>query len=216
MADESSSKQLITEDEDLRSVFLAMMRNHFAGWPVIGARGAPVFVRRADGVNNALYLMPTVWKTSGLQCLGIIVDADDSFTARWERIARFARNQFSVVPDAPPPGGLILADGSGKQFGAWIMPDNSSAGMLETFCHPLVLPAHDILWRYAKLVADEAKAKGAGYIHAHKEKAYIHTFLAWTDPPGQPIGRAMTAGCLDCKAHGAMAFVQWCKRLFRL
>ena len=163
MADASSPKQLIMEDEDLRSAFLAFMRRHTPGWPITGAADAPVFVRRADGAENALTQVGTVWKTEGLRCLGVVVDADDKFPSRWARIKRFSKANFPAVPDNIPSDGLILKNTDGKRFGAWIMPDNKSPGMLETFCHPLIPDAQRTLWSYASEVVKEARIRGAGF-----------------------------------------------------
>lgn len=214
MADASSSKQLIMEDEDLRSAFLALMRRHIPGWPATGAVDAPVYVRRAEGAENALKQIGTVWKTDRLTCLGVVVDADDQFPLRWARIREFSKANFSSVPEEPLASGLILSDNDGKRFGAWIMPDNKSSGMLETFCRPLVPTVHDSLWQYASEAASEARNKGARYIEPHVQKAHLHTFLAWHNPPGQSIGRALSSGCLDCCADGAAAFVQWARTLY--
>jgi hypothetical protein len=216
MADASSPMQLITEDEDLRQAFISLMRRHVQDWPAVGVATAPVYVRRADGADNALTQISTVWKTDKLRCLGVVVDADDKFPSRWARIKRFSKLHFLPVPDKLPPEGLILTTADGKKFGAWVMPDNKSPGMLETFCHPLIPDRHKPLWEYAANAAQQAKGQGAEYIDQHAEKAHIHTYLAWNNPPGQSIGRALASGCLDCCAHDAMAFVSWTKALYSL
>lgn len=48
----------------------------------------------------------------------------------------------------------------------------------------------------------------------HRSKAKIHTFLAWNDEPGLPMGSAITARVLDPSLGSAKIFVDWLERCF--
>jgi hypothetical protein len=97
------------------------------------------------------------------------------------------------------------------------MPDNVSRGMLETLLLFCAEGANDPLLKFATKCADESRAAhGAPWREMHRDKALIHTFLAWQDPPGNPFGTAITARMLDPTTERARAFVDWVVTLFGL
>lgn len=92
------------------------------------------------------------------------------------------------------------------------MPDNNADGMLEDFCRTLV---DESKMAFADECVDKAKQQGiATFIDNHRSKAVIHTFLAWQDEPGMPLGQAITARALDGSQATAQQFVGFLKRLF--
>jgi len=112
--------------------------------------------------------------------------------------------------------GLICANASGNRLGVWIMPDNHSRGMLETFLGFIVHNPQNALWTYATTTADGAHQQGASFRDVHRDKAHIHTWLAWQDPPGRTLGSALRDRCLDPNSPVCAGFVAWFKRLFEL
>ena len=210
-------KQLIVEDNDTRGMVSALMGYHVP-WGV-NANTWPCEIRPAGSADqvldpDALY---TAYMVSGLQALGIIVDADDKFGSRWAKIKQFCDNgRFSHVPRQMPKNGLILKGKGGKFFGAWIMPDNQSSGMVETFCKYLVPDKHAALWSHAEEVTRSSKIIGAPWIDAHREKAEIHSWLAWQNPPGERMGPAITKKMLDPHSSYAKPFVAWFKKLYMI
>jgi hypothetical protein len=96
------------------------------------------------------------------------------------------------------------------------MPDCGSAGMLETFLALLVPATDSAVWDHAVASFETAHSLGAPCLDAHHDKARIHTWLAWQDPPGASFGLALTKKTLDPNAPGAAAFVSWFKQLYRL
>lgn len=42
----------------------------------------------------------------------------------------------------------------------------------------------------------------------------IHTWLAWQDDPGTPLGQAITKRYLDAEGPHVAAFLSWLTRLF--
>lgn len=47
-----------------------------------------------------------------------------------------------------------------------------------------------------------------------RSKAVVHTYLAWQDEPGKPLGQSITAQALRPDQPLAERFVDWLKRLF--
>jgi hypothetical protein len=48
----------------------------------------------------------------------------------------------------------------------------------------------------------------------HKSKARIHTWLAWQEDPGTPMGLAITKSYLDTNQELCNLFVNWLNNLF--
>jgi hypothetical protein len=48
----------------------------------------------------------------------------------------------------------------------------------------------------------------------HLSKAIVHTYLAWQDEPGRPLGQAITTQALKPHTQTAQAFTTWLTRLF--
>jgi hypothetical protein len=210
--------QLVTEDTDLMGATIGLMKQFVDNWGTT-EREWPVKVRFAGSADQLLderYLL-TMMQASGLKALGIVFDADDRFDARWNWVRTFCAKAGGVSVAAKcPADGLVISDMKGIRFGAWIMPDNKSAGMLENFCHTLVPENMKPLWDFAKTCVDEGKKHGANYVSAHTDKAHIHTWLALQNPPGERIGNAITKRLLDSKTDAAKRYASWFKTLYKL
>jgi hypothetical protein len=210
------SKQLLVEGvDDLLSV-VGLMEHHVP-WPRDKNR-APVFIENAGSVDQILdaTYMSTKLKESGLEILGIMVDADDQPARRWASFCNVCKYAAPLLPAEIPKSGLIIDCPIGLRLGFWMMPDCSSDGMLETFLRHLIPAADEPLWAHAQHSSTHARALGASYRDAHIHKTQIHTWLAWQDPPGERLGMALTRRILDPHAHMAAAFVSWFKELYKL
>jgi hypothetical protein len=192
------------------------MRHH-TPWPQERAR-APVHINYVGSVSeilDAAYLS-TKLKESGLEILGIMIDADDQPVGRWDALSSLCKHAAPTLPKELPSDGLIIDCVTGLRLGVWMMPDCSSAGMLETFLRHLVPSPSEPLWVHATGSSDQARNFGAPYRDAHIDKAHIHTWLSWQDPPGERLGIALTKKILNPSAPTATPFVKWFKNLYRL
>ncbi len=94
------------------------------------------------------------------------------------------------------------------------MPDNTLPGMLENFVAHLI-PDEDPLVEKAEGCLREIEHDGLHrYKATHHSKAFIHTWLAWQETPGMPMGQAITIRALKHNQPLAKAFVSWLNRLF--
>lgn len=182
-------------------------------WP----RGdEPVFIREMDGFENFWRdrEIDTELKVAGREAIGLVFDADESEDRRWETVARHCRSFAPDLPDAPQPGGWITeATTAGPRFGIWMMPDNRSRGYLETFLEVLV--PDEPLWRYADEVVSEALVRGARFdAKRRRDKARIHSWLAWQQEPGKQLHEAVAHRTLQPTSSNAAPFVEWFRRLF--
>lgn len=176
----------------------------------------PVHIQPFDGIENLTSgLIEAELNVRGRQVLGLVVDADEHPLARWQKLRDRCLRFHPGFPEAPPMDGLVLDDAD-VRLGAWMMPDNQVRGMLETFLAVLRTPESEPLWQHADSACTQALGLGAPFSGAHRDKALLHTWLSWQDPPGRQLHDAVKLRILSGRSPLAMRFVGWFKRLFEL
>lgn len=207
-------KRLLVEGKTDLFVIPYLMEANGVDWP---NERRPVEIRALGGKDLDPAELSTELKGRELHQLGLILDADDDAEASWRRARGWFANLFPDMPKQPLPGGFISQpDEMGKQLGIWIMPDNQSRGMLETFLMFLIPDQQDPLVKYAVTARDRAKKLGAPFKKAHEDKAKIHTWLAWQDEPGPRLQDAVRHRVLDPTSPHSKPFVAWFRKLFEL
>lgn len=148
-----------------------------------------------------------------LEVIGVILDADaPNLAGKWQSVSTLLTGAGYVVPDAPNREGTILSLEGRPTVGIWLMPDNQVDGMLEDFCLRL---APNASVAYASQCVAEALHSGhSTFTPTHTAKATIHTYLAWQDEPGMPLGLAVTARALDPAQPIAAEFHDFLLRLY--
>ena len=209
-------KVLLVEGKEDQAAIASLMSAHIP-WGD-SPRKWPVYVKDCDGIEPILAegAISLELKAAGVEAVGVTIDANERFEGRWQRIRNECAGTFPDVPADLPPEGLICRNTAGLHFGVWIMPDNHSEGMLETFLGYLASGGDKRLWQYAREARSEARKHGAPYKDPHRDKADIRTWLAWQDPPGQSFGTALLRKCLDPRSPVAANYVAWFRRLFRV
>ncbi len=120
--------------------------------------------------------------------LGIIVDADNDLSARWQQLRGILeKSGYSSIPSKPKSGGTILEENGRPIVGIWLV-------------------AEDIL---QKVVEQDCRFRPT-----YRIKAKIHTWLAWQKEPGKPLGQAITATYFNANAPHAQELIDWIRRLF--
>lgn len=144
-----------------------------------------------------------------------MIDADSDINARWNQIRSIlSAKGYANVPAHPTPAGTIIEPPPASilpTVGVWLMPDNRSSGILENFLRFLV-PQGCRLFAHAETVL--AGLPETRFSQTAAPKALIHTWLAWQQDPGRPLGQAITARFLDDTVPEANAFLHWIQRLF--
>lgn len=165
-------------------------------------------------VDEVLSSFFTQLRAPGIERFGIVVDANGEAEARWDSIrATLAAEGYEEVPRLLDPDGMVVrATPHRPLFGAWIMPDNGSPGALEDFVARLV-PVDDPLWERAAEAVDAIPEALRRFPLARRSKAHMHTWLAWQEHPGSPMGQAITKGDLDGRAAHASSYIMWLRRL---
>ena len=209
-------RQLIVEGaDDLHSV-VGLMRAH-VDWPTPKDQ-APVFIEPVGGADEILRdgVLSTFLKSPPIKILGVMLDADENATGRFQRFRELCVGAFPDLPKKMPAGGLVADNGQGKRLGLWVMPDNVSEGYMEVFLSYLVPNQQEPVWKHAIASVSSAIELQCGCREAHVSKANLFTWLAWQDPPGRSPGLALTHKVLDPAAPSASAFVKWFVNLYQL
>lgn len=87
--------------------------------------------------------------------------------------------------------------------------------MIEDFMS-LLRPDDDVLWPIATDVVEKVIATKCHFRPSYKSKACIHTWLAWQEEPGKPLGQAITKGFVNSDAPIGHILITWFRRLFEL
>ena len=210
------SRVLLVEGKYDRFVIPELMEANGVNW---GTRKKTiVFLRDYEGYQNLVdpEVISTELQASGLSALGIMIDADDNPTGRWQSVRNASLKSIPDLPETLPEDGLIQTTPTGIRFGIWIMPDNKMRGMLETFLIYMIPTDSATLWQFAQAVTQEAKSQGAVFTDSHLDKANIYTWLAWQNPPGRQLHQAIMEHILHPNHPNAQKFVIWFKTLYGL
>ncbi len=144
--------------------------------------------------------------------IAIVLDADEKgFEQRKQSVeAILNRNDIITENIYYTNGAIIHSDNC--RIGVWIMPNNQDYGRIEDFIIGLIdTKAID----YAKATSIEAKAKKLGdFKDVHISKAIVHSYLAWQDEPGCPIGQSITKQVLKPNTETAQIFKNWLLNMF--
>lgn len=159
--------------------------------------------------------------TNTLEKLWVMTDADMDCNSIWQALrnimadnGNYAITRKSALPEC---GAVYQSINSpGIEVGIWIMPDNHSPGMTESFISaitqkndPLIGPASETV---DKLDGDRHLYPGV-FRHCHKPKAEILTWLAWQDEPGCSLAIAIEGKRLDLTSPLCNSFTKWLVRL---
>ncbi len=144
------SKKLLVEGNDDKHVVLALCKKY--------AIAETFDVVDCKGIENLFEQIPIWFKTSGIDTIGVIVDADIDLNTRWHTIKNLLKpHGFSSTTEGLPDTGLIIRNGM-QTFGVWIMPNNNTNGMLEDFIS-LLVPDSDKLLPIANTILKEIEEK---------------------------------------------------------
>lgn len=166
-----------------------------------------------DGIEQLFLSIPIHVKADN-STIGIVVDADSDISSRWDSLKSILSNLGYKVPNSPAINGTIISNNSLPSIGIWIMPDNDENGMLEDFVKELV-PANDKLMPIVESTLIDIETKSLNnYKLIHKSKAKIHTWLAWQESPGTPMGLAINKTYLETTSKKCTTFITWINKLY--
>lgn len=173
-------------------------------------------IKPYQGVDSLLEAIEVRTMESGVDALGIMLDADVDPQARWNAVTDRLKRAGYTTPTTPNKDGTIIDPPSDRlrpRVGIWLMPDNATTGILEDFLRFLV-ERTDPLLPLAQSALEGIPAECCRFSELSKPKALIHTWLAWQEEPGKPLGQAITARYFDAGQPLAQVFSRWLFRLY--
>ena len=199
------SKLLVEGNDDQHVVWAICEKYHIA---------ENFGIKDCTGIDKLLVEVPLRIKLRD-QKLGILIDADTNLQARWQSLRNILIPLGYIVPNEPEPtGSIVYSNINSTVVGIWIMPDNQVGGMLEDFAR-ILIPEEDIFISTAERIISEIEMGGAArFSNSHRSKALIHTWLAWQEAPGTPMGLALTKSYLNHNHRLCSLFVNWLNSLF--
>ncbi len=166
-----------------------------------------------EGIDKLVNQIPVRFKQSGIETIGLVIDADTDIHSRWQTLKDIFAKQDIILPRTIPIKGLILKNEYIK-IGVWIMPNNNQNGILEDFIKFLI-PTDDKLSPIITLhLANIEKCGLNSYKSIHQSKAFIHSWLAVQEAPGTPMGLSITKRYLSTDETTCLSFVDWLRSLF--
>ena len=176
-----------------------------------------IFIKITEGISSLLDNLSILLDDGDLEFLAIVVDADVNIHSRWDAVSNILVNSGSVkLPKTPSENGTVVAIeqvGRTLTVGVWLMPNNKLPGILEDFVQFLV-PNDNKLLVYAKHCVANISLEDICFPEERRSKAEIHTWLAWQEHPGKPLGLAIRSRFLDAEAPQGKIFVSWIRRVF--
>ncbi|NQT15577.1 MAG: hypothetical protein HQ582_22660 [Planctomycetes bacterium] len=229
-----TSVLLVEGDDDQHVMWNLFEKRQISGIYVLrpgdrpGSKGPGDVIRvgadeDSGGDTRLLESIPARLDTTGLERLAVVLDADYEETgkgpkSRWAAICgRLDAEGYENLPKLPEEKGTVceLPAVRGRKpirFGAWIMPNNGSDGMLEDFVANMIQENDDALSRVDPFL-DSIPETDWRFKEIHRAKARVHTWLAVSERPGRPMGQAIKADShLDANHPTVEPFLAWVRR----
>lgn len=170
-------------------------------------------IKAVDGIDSLLEQLPVWLKAAGISTIGIVIDADVNMKHRWDAVKGILKRKYPQFPEEAGRHGTVFQEG-GSKLGVWLMPDNQMSGMLETFIEFLI-PMDDDLRSVINAHLDDIERENRNrYRLIHRDKAFIHAWLAVQEDPGTPMGLSITKKYLTTDSEQCQHFMNWLSKLY--
>jgi hypothetical protein len=153
-------------------------------------------------------------KSDRSEPLGLIIDADGSFDNTVTELVKKLPKTENVKP-ADFNQGLIFSPPSEPRAGIWIWPDSSKTGILEDLFLELVSQEDPLLKEAHRVVDALPSIEPWRFKAQYRSKAVVHTWLAWQEKPGLPIGTSLNRSPMDLTHPTVSNFKSWLQRLYQ-
>ena len=182
-------------------------------WERRHEQGLPFRISPRGGVTGVIESIRDEARVLGRQALGILVDANNDLSARWQSISDRLASLDIQTPSTPHPNGLIIAaTGDMPRVGIWLMPDNQSLGELEDFVAQMI-PDSDPVWPLSQDYIGRIPEEHREFADNKASTAEVYAWLATREDPRQ-MGAAIGARDLDVDNELCTRFTDWLDRLF--
>lgn len=176
-----------------------------------------LFLQEAGGLPRLLRSLPIRLNDTDLQRVAIVLDSDEDVAARWQavkqQLAQIGQIDLPAYPEATGTVTTLYLEKHEIVVGLWLMPNNHDPGILEDFVQQLI-PQPNPLWDHARQAVADVPTRL--FSPRKQSKAEIHTWLAWQEEPGRPLGESAKTGVLTTTAVSAQSFIRWIRHTFSL
>ena len=155
--------------------------------------------------------IPAEVRVEGRTAVGILVDANDSLTSRWQAISDRLKAAGVEAPSRPDADGTIIEKDGKPRVGVWVMPNNQRPGELEDFIADMIPPS-DLVWPLSKAYIDAIPLSDRKFAEGKILRAKVHAWLATRERP-RPMGQSIGVGDLNVDADTCKRFVAWLRQL---
>ena len=211
------TQHLIVEGKDYHFIG-ALCSHHFPRPSGFSEKTEKQFLRGGGGYTETLNTFIDAFDNIELTNIGLIVDADfGALDARFSAIiaALSKRLNHDLSKYTLNTEGVTIVEKDLPTIGIWLMPDNTHNGYLEYFIEQLIEKEDDMLALAKSTVEEIMKQKYCRFTDLKKQKALIHSWLAWQETPGLPFGTALKAGYLNPQKDTLQPFLNWVGRSFQ-
>jgi hypothetical protein len=209
---EEFNAKLLVEGNDDQHVVWALCKKHEVpkNFDVVDCGG---YSKLSKKVKQLLK-----FNAEEISILGIIIDADADVQKRWIEIKSILINSgYQIDNELLSSDGLVVTAAELPRIGVWLMPNNDTKGAIEDFIEFLI-PTNDGLLPEANRILSEIENKNLNNYNKNsdnqRKKALIHTWLAWQESPGTPMGSAITKSYLTTQHDLCQQFITWLNSLF--
>lgn len=199
-----TSRVLLVEGQNDKHVVLHLRKRH--------QLMTDFDILERDGLDPLLETVGAELNVPGRQAIGILVDANDDLTARWQSVTDRLSKEDITTPSQPDPKGTVIDTIEKPRVGIWLMPDNRSSGELEKFVEQMI-PDSDPVWPLSQCYINEIPTENRRFPQTKTLRAKIYAWLAAREDPRQ-MGSAI--GSHDLNVDGVLCqnFLSWLKALF--
>jgi hypothetical protein len=174
-------------------------------------------IRDCKGRDKVLDKLEALFADSNApRAIGILVDAEDNPEAFWASAReKLKEYEYDVPLPRPREAAFFSTPRPLPPVTVWIMPDNHRPGALEDLVREMM--PREACQYVEKTVAQAQQDGVTTFKDPHWSKAIVHTYLAWQDEPGKPMGISITNANLQpeqCPA--AQLLAKWLDTLFSL
>lgn len=170
-------------------------------------------IKKAGSVDKAIKQFSLEIKNRGYP-IGLVVDANGNMSERKKQIISSLTKYHQVLEMDFKDKGLIVMPDLDPRFGIWLWPDCSSPGILEDLYLQIVQEEDQLLEEAHRVVDGIAAIEPFRFKPQYKSKAIVHTWLAWQDNPGSPLGASVKRSIINHSHPTIQNFKNWLTRLY--
>ena len=118
---------------------------------------------------------------------------------------------YDNLPELPNALGTIVSQNGKPKVGIWIMPNNLEGGYLEHFFQSILIENEEMWTESHEKIEALVNTNRNRFSEIAKQKAKVHTWLAWQQKPELAMGLALKEynDLFDFDSENVQNFFNW-------